>query len=133
METTMHVLTLARWLARKAVTTEWRAQGRKVQYINASEITAATELDLMAHRNKLLREAWEHPAAVRHRQQKRKRLARKAVIAAIREKGRKVSSIAPEELGRMIETYLKEHPEEGAAKKDFLCGTPFETQLMQER
>jgi hypothetical protein len=40
------------------------------------------------------------------------RMARKAVIAEIRHNGRKVNSIAPEELGRLIGEYLKEHPEE---------------------
>jgi hypothetical protein len=46
----MHLLSLARWLARKAVTAEWRAQGRKVQYINASEITEASNIYLILHR-----------------------------------------------------------------------------------
>jgi hypothetical protein len=34
-----------------------------------------------------MKEAWEHPVAVRHRQHERMSLARKAVISAIREKG----------------------------------------------
>jgi hypothetical protein len=46
------------------------------------------------------------------RLQRRMRLARKAVIAEIRDKGRKVSSIAPSELQRMIEAYLQDHPED---------------------
>jgi hypothetical protein len=57
----MHLLSLARWLARKAVKAEWRAQGRKVQYIDASEITEASNIYLTLHRNELLKEAWEHP------------------------------------------------------------------------
>jgi hypothetical protein len=40
------------------------------------------------------------------------RLARKAVIAEIREKGRRVNSIAPAELRKLVGTYLEEHPEE---------------------
>jgi hypothetical protein len=58
-----------------------------------------------------MREAWEHPITVRHRQQGRMRLARKAVIAQIREKGQRVSSIAPADLERMIGAYLEDHPE----------------------
>jgi hypothetical protein len=45
------------------------------------------------------------------------RLARKAVIAEIREKGRKVNSIEPSELNRLIQSYLKEHPWEGVIKE----------------
>jgi len=40
--TRMQLMSLARWLARKAVTAEWRAEGRKVQYIEAREITEAS-------------------------------------------------------------------------------------------
>jgi hypothetical protein len=42
----MQLMTFARWLARKAVTAEWRAEGRKVQYINVREITNATNIYL---------------------------------------------------------------------------------------
>jgi hypothetical protein len=107
----MQLMTLARWLAQKAVKSEWKAEGRKVQYIPASEITAAAAIYLLRHRTKLMKEAWEHPVAVRRRQQERMTLARKAVIAEIRDKGRKVSSIAPAELQRLIEAYVEEHPE----------------------
>jgi hypothetical protein len=34
------------------------------------------------------------------------------VIAEIRDKGRKVNSIEPSELKKLIESYLEEHPEE---------------------
>lgn len=108
----MHLLSLARWLARKAVTAEWRAEGRKVQYIGASEITEASNIYLTLHRNELLKEAWEHPAFIQYRERERMSLARKAVIAEIRDNGRKVSSIAPSELQRLIEAYLQDHPED---------------------
>jgi hypothetical protein len=103
------VMILARWLARKAVKAEWKAQGRKVQYIDASEITEASNVYLVLHRNELMKEAWEHPYAKRVRGQQRMRLARKAVIAEIRDRGGRVNSIAPEELQRLIQGYLKDH------------------------
>jgi hypothetical protein len=59
-----------------------------------------------------MKEARAHPVTVQYRQQEGMRLARKAVIAEIRERGQKVNSIAPEELQRLIEAYLKEHPGE---------------------
>ena len=107
----MHLLSLARWLARKAVKAEWKAEGRKVQYIEAKEITAAANAYLALRKSELMKEAWEHPVAVRHRQQERMTLARKAVIAEIREKGQRVNSIAPAELQKLIEAYVEEHPE----------------------
>jgi hypothetical protein len=54
--------------------------------------------------------------AVAWGEQKRQDLARKAVIAEIRDKGRKVNSIEPSELRRMIEGYLEDHPEENVIK-----------------
>jgi hypothetical protein len=107
----MQLMTIARWLARKAVKAEWRAEGRKVQYIDIREITAATNQYLGEHKAELIREAWKHPAVVRYRQQQGMRLARKAVIAEIRDRGRKVNSIAPEELQRLIAAYVEDHPE----------------------
>jgi hypothetical protein len=44
-------------------------------------------------------------------------LARKAVIAEIREKGRKVNSIDPAELQRLIQSYLQEHPWENVIRE----------------
>jgi hypothetical protein len=105
------LIVLARYLAKRAVKAEWRAQGRKVQYINVSEITAASNLYLLTHRTELMKQAWEHPASVRHRQQQGQRLAQRAVIAAIREKGQTVSSIAQSDLERMIAAYVEDHPE----------------------
>src|SRR6266516_3472000 len=35
--TAMHLIALARWLARKAVTAEWKAQGRKVEFVGIAE------------------------------------------------------------------------------------------------
>jgi hypothetical protein len=61
----------------------------------------------------LIKEAWEHPIAQEYRHKERMRLARKAVIAEIRKRGGKVKSIAPEELRKLVEAYLKEHPWEG--------------------
>jgi hypothetical protein len=103
----MQLMTLARWLARKAVKQEWRAQGRKVQYIPTSEITAAANLYLLKHRRELMKQAWEHPAARRQRDT----LARRAVIEAIRQKGQRINSIAPAEMERLIAEYVKDHPE----------------------
>jgi hypothetical protein len=47
-------------------------------------------------------------------------LARKAVIAEIRDKGRKVNSIEPAEIRRLIDAYVNEHPEENVIKT-FIC------------
>jgi hypothetical protein len=44
--TAMHLIALARWLARKAVTAEWKAQGRKVEFV---EISEATNVYFMEH------------------------------------------------------------------------------------
>jgi hypothetical protein len=77
----MQLMTIARYLASKAVKEKWRLEGRKVQYIHASEITKASNAYLALHMAELMMEA-----AIRHREQQR-----------------------------------------------FICGTPFETQLMQER
>ncbi len=108
----MVVMTLARWLARKAVKAEWKTSGRNPQYAEASEIAAASNVYFMEHRNELLEEAWEHPVAKEYRHKERMRLARKAVIAEIRERGGRVNSIAPEEVRKLIGAYLEEHPEE---------------------
>jgi hypothetical protein len=88
-----YVMTLARWLARKAVKAEWKAMGRRPECADASVIAAYFVL----HRNELLKEAWEHPVAQQYRHQEPMRLARRAVIAEIREKGRKMNSIEPGE------------------------------------
>jgi hypothetical protein len=103
------VLIMARWLARKAVRAEWKAMGRQLQYADASELAAASNVYFIEHREELLKEAWEHPVAQHYRHQERMKFARKAVIAEIREKGRRVNSIAPEELNKLIKAYLEEH------------------------
>jgi hypothetical protein len=105
------LITIARYLAKRAVKTEWKAQGRKVQYIEAREITKASDLYLLRHKAELIKEAWKHPVVVRHRQQQRQRLAQRVVIEAIRQKGQRVNSIAPEELQKLIEAYVEDHPE----------------------
>jgi len=117
----MHLLTLARWLAEKAVKTEWRAQGRTVKYIEVRELRKASKALMALRRNKLMKEAWEHPYTKQLRKQQRMSLARKAVIAEIRDKGRKVNSIAPDELGKLIEAYLEAHPEVNAHLRELGC------------
>jgi hypothetical protein len=107
---TNQVMILARWLARKAVKAEWKAKGRKPEL---SEIADATNVYFMEHRNELLEEAWDHPVAKEYRQKERMRLARKAVIAEIRERGGRVNSIEPAEIRRLVEAYLREHSWEG--------------------
>jgi len=93
--------------------------GRKPEYAEVSELAAATNVYFVKHME-LLSEARAHPVAIQYRHQERMRLARKAVIAEIRDKGRRVNSIAPEELKRLIQSYLKEHPWEGVIK-EFGC------------
>jgi hypothetical protein len=99
---------LVRWLARKAITAEFKREGRTISYLDARKITEASNIYLLTHKEELMK----HPAVVQYRQQRRLRLARKAVIAEIRDKGRKVNSIEPSELKKLIESYLEEHPEE---------------------
>src|SRR5215510_4356366 len=89
---------LVRYLARKAVKAEWKAMGRKPQYAEASELATAANVYFTKHREELLREARAHPVAQHYRHQERMKLARTAVIAEIRHKGRKVNSIEPSEL-----------------------------------
>ena len=55
----MNILSLVRWLARRAVTAEWRAQGRQVKYIDIKEITEASNAYLVLRKNELFKEAWE--------------------------------------------------------------------------
>jgi ElaB/YqjD/DUF883 family membrane-anchored ribosome-binding protein len=107
------ICTLVRWLARKAVKAEWKAMGRRPEYAEVSELAAATN-------EELLKEARNHPVPIQYRHQERMKLARKAVIAEIRDRGGRVNSIAPEELRKLVETYLKEHPWEGVIK-EFGC------------
>ncbi len=55
------VITLARWLARKAVKAEWRAMHRRPEYPEPSDINAY----FAVHREELIAEAGEHPALIR--------------------------------------------------------------------
>jgi hypothetical protein len=103
------VLIMARWLARKAVRAEWKAMGRRPEHTEVSELAAASNVYFTKHLEELIKEAWEHPVAIHYRQQERMKLAKKAVIAEIRDKGRRVNSIAPEELNKLIKAYLEEH------------------------
>jgi hypothetical protein len=54
-----YVLTLARWLAKKAVKAEMRAMGRRPERTEASEIAEATNVYFIEHRNELMKEARE--------------------------------------------------------------------------
>jgi hypothetical protein len=111
------VITLARWIASKAVKAEWKSQGRKPKI---GEIDKATTVYFAEHQNELLSEAWEHPGAKEWRQKERMKLARKAVIAEIRDRRGRVNSIDPAELRKLIDAYLKDHPEENTFKT-FVC------------
>jgi hypothetical protein len=111
---TRHLMTLARWLAQKAVKAQFKRRGIKV--IDAKDLTETGNVHLVLH-PELMTEAWEHPYTKQLRLQRRLSLARKAVIAEIRDKGRKVNSIAPQELRKLIETYLSEHPEENVVRE----------------
>jgi hypothetical protein len=104
----------------KAIKKQVRAMGLRPEQVELREIVAASNVYLMEHRDELIAQAKAHPLAVQYREQERIKLARKAVIAEIRHKGRKVSSIAPEELHRLIRAYLKEHPEESGAIEDMI-------------
>jgi hypothetical protein len=98
-----YVMTLARWIASKAVKAEWKSSGRKPEHMEPSEFAAY----FMEHREELIREARNHPVAQQYRHREQMRLARKAVIAEIREKGRRVNSIAPDELNKLIKAYRR--------------------------
>jgi ElaB/YqjD/DUF883 family membrane-anchored ribosome-binding protein len=108
------ICALVRYLARLAVRAEWKSRGRNPLRTKPTEIAAATSAYFTEHREELLKEAWDHPVAQQYREKERMKLARRAVIAEIRDKGRRVKSIAPEELNELIDAYLKEHPWEGA-------------------
>jgi len=114
------IMALARWTARKRIEQQVRAMGVRPQQVELREIVAASNVYLMEHQEELIAQAEVHPAAIHHRHQERIRLARRAVIAEIREKGRRVNSIAPEELHSLIRSYLKDHPEENGAIEDMI-------------
>jgi hypothetical protein len=61
------VITLARWLAKKAIKAEWRATGRRPEYIEARELSAAANVYFADYRNELIDEARNHPALLRLR------------------------------------------------------------------
>jgi hypothetical protein len=52
-----HVFTLARWLARKAVKAEWRAQGLRLQSFQPKELNMAAATYLDQHRDDLVTQA----------------------------------------------------------------------------
>ena len=73
------VVTIARWLAAKAIRAEWRAKGRRPEYADHRELEEAIRAYFTLHRDELIREAWEHPVSVQYRERERLKLARKAV------------------------------------------------------
>ena len=103
-----YVVTLARWIANKTVKAQWEAQGRKPKI---GELSKASNVYFTENIEDLIAEAWEHPAAKEWRRKERMRLARKAVEAEI-SRGGKVSSIEPQEIRRLVDAYVKDHPEE---------------------
>jgi hypothetical protein len=62
-----HVITLARWLARKAIKTELKAAGLRPECIEARKIGEAANAYFTAHREELIAEARAHPALLRSR------------------------------------------------------------------
>jgi hypothetical protein len=61
------VITLARWLARKAIKTQLKAAGLRPEYIEVREIGAAANAYFIRHKEKLIAEARAHPALLRLR------------------------------------------------------------------
>jgi hypothetical protein len=96
------VITLARWMAKKAVKAEWKAKGHKEKI---GEIGRATKLYFTEHEKELIKQAWEHPVANEQR-------PKGQMIVEFRN-GRWVKSI---DVGKLFEDYLKEYPEDRAVK-----------------
>jgi len=92
-----YVMTLARWLASKAVKAQWKAQGRK------PKIGEATKVYFTEHEKELIKQAWEHPVEQRPKGQ---------MIVEFRN-GRWVKSI---DVGKLFEDYLEEYPEDRVVK-----------------
>ncbi len=87
------VMTLAKWMAKKAVKAKWKAQGRKEKI---GELSKAANVYFSEHEAELIQEAWEHPVA-------------QAQMRVEFRKGRWVKSI---DVGQLFEDYLKEYPED---------------------
>jgi hypothetical protein len=83
-----YVVTLARWIA--------KAQGRKPKI---GEISKATNVYFTEHEKELIKQAYEHPVALRPKGR---------MIVEFR-KGRWVKSI---DVGKLFEDYLEEYPED---------------------
>jgi hypothetical protein len=107
-----YVMTLARWLASRTVKAQWKAQGRNPKI---GEISKATKVYFTENEKELIKQAYEHPVAIEYRHKEGMRVARKAMIAEIR-KGRRVNSLSPEELQKLLEAYLEEYPEDAVVK-----------------
>jgi hypothetical protein len=50
-------MTMARWLAKRAVRAQWAKAGIKVHYVEASELRKAADAYLSEHRSELIGEA----------------------------------------------------------------------------
>jgi uncharacterized protein YqjF (DUF2071 family) len=51
---TREVMTLARWLARKAAKAEWHKQGLRWRYLDAKDLAQAADAYLSEHRDELI-------------------------------------------------------------------------------
>jgi hypothetical protein len=87
-----------------------------MDHIPGIELARAANVYVMEHRAQLIEAATAHPATLHFQHQERLRLARRAVIAEIRENGRRVRSIEPSELRKLIEAYLRRHPEDNVVE-----------------
>jgi len=92
-----YAMTLARWLASKAIKAQWKAQGRK------PKISKATKVYFTEYEKELIKQAWEHPVEQRPKGR---------MIVEFRN-GRWVKSI---DLGKLFEDYLEEYPEDRVIK-----------------
>jgi hypothetical protein len=97
-----YVVTLARWIAKKAVKAQWKAQGSKEKI---GELSKATDLYFTEHEKELIKQAWEHPIAIEQR-------PKGQMIVEFR-KRRWVKSI---DVGKLFEDYLEEYPEDRVVK-----------------
>jgi hypothetical protein len=57
-----NVITLARWMARKAIRTELRAKGLRPECIETRTLAVAATVYFDAYREELIEEARNHPA-----------------------------------------------------------------------
>jgi hypothetical protein len=74
-----NLITMARWLARKAIKAELRAAGIRPEHVEVRELHLAANAYFKAYRTELIEEARDHPATRHFQEQERMRLARKVV------------------------------------------------------